>query len=191
MPLNVNPTVDKCTSFKSCKVKHDLNYLKVLPTYTSMICGISLLIFLLSIFGYMIYVGIIIVLASDHTLFGLFLSLAGILMFIGILKINLISEKALEIDKANSTYKIFNYWKPRLIYESGNISELEAVQVLKKTVTSHNSIRPVRFVCYEVNFSKSNKDRINIMEHGNEAEILKDAVLLSEFLGIQLYQHNA
>lgn len=191
MKLSIDPIADKCTSFISCKVIHNGHMLKISPTLKSVIVGIILFIFLMSIFSYAIYGGVRIAASTEHTIFGVGLYLVASLFIFGLLKLKLLSEKAFIINKNTSEYRLYNYWYPKIIYNSGSLSELNSVQVIEKTVDSHNSIRPVKFQCFEVNIGINDRTRINIMEHGNKNEILKDARLLARFLGVKLYEQNA
>lgn len=64
--------------------------------------------------------------------------------------------------------------KQQLVY----FSEIHALQVLSKRVRSKNG----SFTCYEINLVLNDGLRLNLVNHGNYAEILADAVTLSALL---------
>lgn len=67
---------------------------------------------------------------------------------------------------------------------SAELGEVMAIQLLKEKVGKKKDLE---FISYEINLVLNDGHRINVVNHGNEKAVIKQAKRLATFLGVELY----
>ena len=112
------------------------------------------------------------------TVWGAMFAAAGVFLFK--------SDKKFTIDKLSGTYyrgKGFDYLNSHERIVQGNTNDVYAIQILEEKIRSHsNNRRTQTYTSYEINFVFKDGERVNIMDHGKEEDIVRASKILGAFL---------
>ena len=124
----------------------------------------------------------------------LFLTALPIVIFVIVAMIFLLRGSKIPIFDKNYGY----YWKGRkskpgvIVIPSEKkdaiqLSQIHALQIVSEMVISNSGKSTTRYRSYEVNMVLTSGERMNIMDHSNEARLFEDANTISQFLGIPIW----
>ena len=192
MKYSSTPISNGGTSFKTHDVVFDGDGNMIIrPTIRNIVVGVITFIVLYGLFGYMMVSGLRVAILSEHVGFGILLLLSGGVLALGFSKFNILSEYIFKFEKAKNIGCCYSYWSRRKPIWSKKTSEVVAIQVLKKTVKTHNTNQFVAFTSFEVNLVNNDYSRSNLLDYGKENNIIYDAQLIADFLQVPLERSNA
>ncbi|MEB8432309.1 hypothetical protein OO007_08715 [Cocleimonas sp. KMM 6892] len=70
--------------------------------------------------------------------------------------------------------------------KSARLSDIAAIQILSERVSGKNS----NYTSWEINLVSHDAQRLNVMDHGNKNNIEEDAIMLSEFLDVPVWENT-
>ncbi|MDO6527488.1 hypothetical protein Q4519_17545 [Motilimonas sp. 1_MG-2023] len=185
------PILNGASNFKTCHVvTAGKDAIKIVPTLTAVAAGTMLFLVINGIFIFMIYGGLQILMESDNDLLGCSFIFIGIFMVWGFSKFKLLTQEVVKLDRVEDKYYRYSMWRPKKIIDQGRLSDFTEVQILKKTVRTHNTNRSVEFTSYEVNLCGHKSGHINIIDHGVKKEIVGDATKISSFINVPVTMVN-
>lgn len=189
--MKSHPISNDSSNFNTSRVTiSDKDILKIKPSLVVIVLSFTLFIFLNGIFAYMIYGGIMLLLKTDNKLVGFAFFLGGALLLWLFGRLKLFSHGVVEIDRETGSYRLCSFWLSNRIVESGGLSDISMVQILKKIVKAHNGTRSVEFISYEVNLCRDDSSRINLLDHGVEDVIVADANQIARYIGVPVVRAN-
>lgn len=130
---------------------------------------------------------------ADVDLKAFFLPGAIIGFFTIIMLISILARKAIIFDR-NYGY----YWKGKKLKEGEavnpadfkgavRLSEIKALQIIPEWVVKNSGKHTSTYYSYELNLILESAQRVNVLDHGNLPALQEDARVLSEFLGIPIW----
>ena len=75
------------------------------------------------------------------------------------------------------------YLAQNIVKESSRIGNIHAIQIIPEYIRSDKS----SYYSYELNLVLKDGSRMNVIDHGNALKIQEDAKILSEFLGVPVW----
>ncbi len=192
MNVSISPISSGGSSFKDSIVLINQNRLVVRRTYTSLALGVALFAFIFAVCLYGAISGLVVAVMTEHLFVGLGLTLGSVaviyLLFCGL---NFDDTRVFTANKSDGIFTLHRMFSPQIVFKSGSITEVAAVQVIGKLVQAHNGSRLIEYMSYEINLRLSSEERINIIDHGAKKAIDEDAELIAGFFGCKLVHSSS